>query len=44
MKVYYPYIASREELIIKMIKGEEEKFLKTLANGEALLLKKHPRR
>ncbi len=39
MKVYYPYIANKEELIIKMIKGEEEKFLKTLANGEALLLK-----
>lgn len=39
MKVYYPYIANKEELIIKMIKGEEEKFLKTLANGETLLLK-----
>lgn len=39
MKVYYPYIANKEELIIKMIKGEEDKFLKTLANGEALLLK-----
>lgn len=39
MKNYYPYLANKEELIIKMIKGEEEKFLKTLANGESLLLK-----
>ncbi len=39
MKAYYPYLANKEELIVKMIKGEEDKFLRTLANGEALLLK-----
>ena len=39
MKVYYPYLLGKQEFIAKMVKAEEEKFLKTLENGEALLLK-----
>ena len=39
MKAYYPYLLGKQEFIAKMIKAEEEKFLKTLSNGEALLLK-----
>ena len=39
MKSYYPYLESKEEFIAKMIKAEEEKFLKTLENGESILLK-----
>ena len=39
MKSYYPYLLGKQEFIAKMIKAEEEKFLKTLSNGEALLLK-----
>lgn len=39
MKSYYPYLQGKKEFISKMIKAEEEKFLKTLENGEALLLK-----
>ncbi len=39
MKGYYPYLSEKKEFIAKMIKAEEEKFLKTLENGEAMLLK-----
>ena len=39
MKAYYPYLQGKKEIIAKMIKAEEEKFLKTLENGENLLLK-----
>ena len=39
MKVYYPYLLGKKEFIAKMVKAEEEKFLKTLEIGEALLLK-----
>ena len=39
MSDFYPYLINKEEFIMKMIKAEEEKFLKTLNNGEALLRK-----
>ena len=39
MKVYYPYLLDKQEFVAKMVKAEEEKFLKTLANGENMLLK-----
>ena len=39
MKAYYPYLQDKKEFISKMIKAEEEKFLKTLENGESMLLK-----
>ena len=39
MKSYYPYLLGKQEFIAKMIKAEEEKFLKTLENGESMLLK-----
>ncbi len=39
MKAYYPYLLGKKESISKMIKAEEEKFLKTLENGESMLLK-----
>ena len=39
MKAYYPYLQGKKEFISKMIKAEEEKFLKTLENGESMLLK-----
>ena len=39
MKSYYPYLLGKKEFIAKMIKAEEEKFLKTLENGENMLLK-----
>ena len=39
MLSYYPYLNNKLDFVKKMVKGEEEKFLKTLANGEALLLK-----
>ena len=38
MKVYYPYLLDKKEFIAKMVQAEEEKFLKTLQNGETLLL------
>ena len=39
MKGYYPYLLEKKEFISKMIKAEEEKFLKTLENGENMLMK-----
>ena len=38
MKSYYPYLLDKKDYISKMIQAEEEKFLKTLQNGENLLL------
>ncbi len=38
MESYYPYLQGKKEFISKMIKAEEEKFLKTLENGEKMLL------
>src|SRR5574344_1012067 len=37
MKGFYPYLEGKEDYIAKIVKGEEEKFLKTLGTGEALL-------
>ena len=37
MKDFYPYLVSKKEYIKKLIIAEEEKFIKTLSNGEALL-------
>ena len=39
MKEFYPYLITKKEFVQKMIKAEEEKFLKTLTNGEAMLMK-----
>ena len=39
MRSYYPYLDGKKEFVSKMVKAEEEKFIKTLANGENLLLK-----
>ncbi len=39
MEGYYPYLLSKKDFIKKMIQAEEEKFNKTLANGELLLRK-----
>ncbi|MCQ2814698.1 MAG: alanine--tRNA ligase [Bacilli bacterium] len=39
MKDYYPYLLEKRDQTIKMIKSEEEKFLKTLVNGEVVLKK-----
>lgn len=38
MKVFYPYLVLKEELVTKQIKLEEEKFLSTLESGEKRLL------
>jgi len=38
MKSYYPYLLNKQEFISKMVQAEEEKFLKTLQNGESLLM------
>ena len=38
MKVFYPYLLEKEELVTKQIKLEEEKFLATLESGEKRLL------
>ena len=35
---FYPEITAKVDFVSKMIKAEEEKFLKTLSSGEALLL------
>lgn len=39
MEDYYPYLQNKKDYVAKIIKAEEEKFIKTLTNGEALLLK-----
>ena len=39
MHAYYPYLEGKKEFISKIVKAEEEKFLKTLDNGEHMLLK-----
>ena len=38
MKAYYPYLLEKKDYISKMIEAEENKFLKTLQNGESLLM------
>jgi len=40
MHEFYPYLDKRKEQVIKFIKLEEEKFDKTLATGENILLEK----
>ncbi|MBO5528287.1 MAG: alanine--tRNA ligase [Bacilli bacterium] len=35
---FYPELADHAEMVAKMIKSEEDKFLKTLSSGEAMLL------
>ncbi len=37
MKDFYPYLIEKAEYVKKLIIAEEEKFIKTLSNGEALL-------
>ena len=37
MKDFYPYLVEKKDYIKKLIVAEEEKFIKTLSNGEALL-------
>ena len=37
MKVFYPYLLEKEELVIKQVKLEEEKFLTTIETGEKKL-------
>ncbi len=37
MKDFYPYLVEKAEYVKKLIVAEEEKFLKTLSNGESLL-------
>ena len=38
MKVFYPYLLEKEEIVTKQIKQEEEKFLSTLESGEKRLV------
>lgn len=37
MKDYYPYLIEKESFLMKIIKSEEEKFIKTLDSGEKIL-------
>ena len=37
MKDFYPYLVEKKDYIKKLVVAEEEKFIKTLSNGEALL-------
>ena len=37
MEEFYPYLKTRQEYVEKSVKAEEEKFLKTLKTGEAIL-------
>ena len=37
MKCFYPYLIDRKEIVKKMIRSEEEKFIKTLNSGEEIL-------
>ena len=39
MQDYYPYLLGKQEYVAKIVKAEEEKFIKTLTNGETLLMK-----
>ena len=39
MQDYYPYLLNKEQFVSKIVKAEEEKFIKTLTNGENLLMK-----
>ncbi|HHT67064.1 MAG TPA: alanine--tRNA ligase [Erysipelotrichaceae bacterium] len=39
MQDYYPYLLDKQEYVAKIVRAEEEKFIKTLNNGEALLIK-----
>ena len=39
MQDYYPYLMGKKDFVSKIVKAEEEKFIKTLSNGEALLYK-----
>ena len=39
MKSYYPYLVNKADFVKKVIEAEENKFLKTLENGEDMLLK-----
>ena len=39
MEDYYPYLQGKKEYVAKIVKAEEEKFIKTLTNGESLLMK-----
>lgn len=39
MEDYYPYLLGKQDYVARMVKTEEEKFIKTLYNGENLLLK-----
>ena len=39
MQDYYPYLLNKQEYVSKIVKAEEDKFIKTLTNGENLLLK-----
>ena len=38
MKDFYPYLIEKKDYIKKLIKAEEEKFLRTLENGVSLLM------
>ena len=38
MKVFYPYLLEKQDIVTKQIKLEEEKFLSTLESGEKRLL------
>ncbi len=38
MKVFYPYLLEKEEIVTKQIRLEEEKFLSTLESGEKRLV------
>ncbi len=37
MKDFYPYLVEKKDYIKKLVIAEEEKFIKTLSNGESLL-------
>lgn len=37
MKCFYPYLEDKKDMVKKMIKNEEEKFIKTLNSGEEIL-------
>ncbi len=39
MEDYYPYLLGKQDYVARMVKTEEEKFIKTLYNGENLLMK-----